>query len=199
MKNFSLTLQSANEISSYIAEDHLCSHELEIINEMLVAIENSDTKSLEYFNQFGETLRHIHMNVHAHREGLKFGFTEIAFDRYGWLKRPCFLETEKLAFGVTAGYNQPSSLTIGMGPNGKWTYSLNYSFGTAGGGWALSVFDKPYTCRSGALTAGLNDLKNRFTAVLGNIDTTNYKQPLITKTLADIAAYQHAQVQLSLF
>lgn len=199
MKNFSLTLLTENDLRSYIAESCLCRHERAIVNEILTAIVNGDDQLLQDFNRLGHSLRHIYMNVHAYRSGLKFGFDQIQFDQYGWLLRPTFLETENLVFGNKAHHGEYSSLCIGRGPNYQWAYGLQYCFGTAGGGRSLSFYDHPYNNRAEAITAGLIDLKNCFFKILGSTDTTNYKQSVITHTLAAIAAYQNAQVQLTLF
>ncbi len=199
MKKFSLTLQSEKEVLDNLQDHHLCAHEQAIVKEILTAIEKGDAQMLNHFNQFGHSLKHIYLNTYAYRNGLKFGFDEIIFDEYGWLKRAQFLETEDLVFGNKQHYGEHSTLTLGRGPNHKWTYGLFYSFGTAGGAWGLSVYQQPKSGRDEALAAGIADLKNRFTKVLGNNDTLNYKQPIITRTLADIAAFQNAQVQLTLF
>lgn len=199
MENFSLSRLSKNDIGSFMEENYLSAHEIEILNEIIAAIEKGDAPLLETFNQFGHSLRHIYMNVYAYRNAIRFGFDSICFDKYGWLLRPEFLEREELVFGDKTRYGQHSTLTIGSGPNRKWTYALHYSFGTAGGAWSLSVYGRVFTGRTDALNAGIADLKNRFSLVLGDPDTTNFSQPVIIRTLRDIAVYQNAQVQLSLF
>jgi hypothetical protein len=127
MENLLLNLQSKNEITTYIADNYLIRYEADIFNEMLNAIENGEQSQLDWFQSFGDSLRVIAMNVHAYRKGLQFGFTEIAFDKYGWFVRPQWMDAEQHAFGDTSRYGNHSTITIGHGPNGLWTYAMSYS------------------------------------------------------------------------
>ncbi|SDE64708.1 hypothetical protein SAMN05216464_10885 [Mucilaginibacter pineti] len=199
MESLVLNLQSKNQIKDYIVDNYLIRYEADIFNEMLSAIENGAQEHLDWFRSFGDSLRAIAMNLHAYRKGLEFGFTEIAFDKYGWFKRPQWLDTEEHAFGDTRRYGNHSTFTIGHGPNGLWTYAMSYSFGCAGGGYTLSVYDKKFNHRDQAFTAALNDLKMKMTSRVGSTDTTNDKQPIILATLRDIEKVKIAMVQLSLF
>jgi hypothetical protein len=199
MENLKLTLQSTNQIIEYRNHNHLVKYEYEILNELLDAIKVSDETLLNWFNTFGKSLRAITMNVHAYRMGLEFGFTEIAYDKYDWFKRPEFLDKEDLVFGDTSRYGNHSIIHLGRGANQIWTYALNYSFGCAGGSYALSVYGKQFKCREDALDFALNELKNMMTAKVGSTDTTNDKQPIIIATLRDIEKYKVSMVQLTLF
>jgi len=199
MERLPLNLESKNEIIAYRDEHHLVKYEYGIIDELLGAIDNADLEKLSWFGQFGDRIRSITMNVYAHRKGLEFGFTEIAFDEYGWLKRPEFLDKEDIKLGTSDRYGEYSLITLGRGENHTWTYALHYSFGTAGGGSALSVYDKQFKSCEDALTFSLNKLKDMMTDKIGNTDTNNYKQPIILATLREIAKVQINIVQLSLF
>jgi len=199
MESQVLNLRSKKKITDYIADNHLIRYEKDIFNELLIAIESNEQQNLDWFRSFGDSLRAIAMNLHAYRKGLEFGFTEIAFDQYGWFKRPQWLDTEEHAFGDTSRYGNHSTITIGHGPNGLWTYAMSYSFGCAGGGYALSVYDKKYNTRDETFTAALDDLKIKMTSRIGSTDTTNDKQPIILATLRDIEKAKIAMVQLTLF
>jgi hypothetical protein len=199
METFSLTLESRNEIIIYRDDNHLVKYEYGILEELISAIERGDMKTLVWFAGFGDRIRSITMNVHAYRKGLEFGFNEIAFDQYGWFKRPLFLDKEDLIFGNPHHYGEHSILHLGRGANHIWTYALNYNYGTAGGGSALSVYDKQFKSRDEALYTGLNVLKVMMTSKLGDKDITNFKQPVIISTLKDIAKAELNRVQLSLF
>lgn len=139
METLPLNLESKNEIITYRDEQHLVKYEHGIIDELLSAIDNTNLEKLSWFSKFGDRIRCITMNVHAYRKGLEFGFTEIAFDQYGWFKRPEFLDKEDIKLGTSDRYGEYSVITLGRGENHVWTYALHYSFGTAGGGSALSV------------------------------------------------------------
>jgi hypothetical protein len=199
MKTVLLDLQSKNQIVDYFDKNHLVHYESEILKEVLAAIEQNNTNQLEWFNQFGDSLRVVTINVYACRKQLEFGFSEIAFDQYGWFRRPEFLDKEDQVFGNPYYYSEHSTLTLGHGINDIWTYALDYNFGTAGGGYGLSVYGKQFKSREDAMTCGLNDLKSTMTAKIGNTDTSNYKQCIIMATLKDITKAPINMVQLSLF
>lgn len=198
MEKFALTLQSQPDIDERLA-GCLMPYEREILNEMAAAIRSGSLETLQWFAGFGDSLRAILMNVHAYRKGLEFGFTEIAFDQHGWFVRPRFLDYEVVKLGNIARYGEYSEIRIGRGLNGIWSFALSYSFGCAGGGSALSVYDPPFANREAALTTALTKLKVMFIGKIGAADTTNYKQEVILKTLKAIEEAQVGLVQLSLF
>jgi len=167
-------------------------YEREILDEIVAFIESGDAEALAWFAGFGDSFRQILMNVHEHRKALEFGFTEIAFNQYGWFSAPKFLEFEEIKL-------EQSSIRIGRGPNGIWAYALSLNYGTAGSSGPLSVFCKKYAGRDVALTAALLNVKTEMTKYLGNTDTTNYKQDVLKKTLKEVVALQIEQVQFSLF
>jgi len=198
MEKFELTLQSRPLIDAYL-KSRAMDYERELLNEMTAAIVSNDLKKISWFAGFGDSLRAILMNVHAYRKGLEFGFNDIAFDQYGWFVRPQFLDYQVVKLGNSDRYGEYSEIRIGRGINGIWSYALSYSFGCAGGGSALSVYDPKFPSRDAALTVALIKLKVMFTAKIGDKDTINYKQDVITKTLKAIAACEVSLVQLSLF
>lgn len=199
MENLILSFESKNVITDYINQCHLARHEKAILEEIMEAVNGCDHTKLEWFSQFGPSIRHIHMNVHAYRKGLEFGFTEIEFGKYNWFERPEFLDKEDIILGNPNHYAEHSIIHLGRGPAGIWTYALNYSYGLASGGSALSVYSKQFTNRQDALITGLTELKIMMTQAIGNKDTTNYKQPVILATLNDIRKAEINMVQLTLF
>lgn len=199
MENLILSLHSEKTISDYKKENHLIKYESGILDEILTAVKKNDSEQLSWFNLFGKSLRKIIMNVYAYRKQLEFGFTEISFDQYGWFSKPQFLDRENLIFGNPDRYAEHSTVHLGRGTNHVWTYSLNYSYGMAGGGSFLSVYDKQFKSRQDALTSGLDELKTMMSAKIGDSDTSNYNQAVINATLKDIIKFQVDQVQLSLF
>jgi hypothetical protein len=139
------------------------------------------------------------MNVHAYRKGLEFGFTEIAFDQYGWFLRPQFLYVEELIFGNEKRYGEHSTLKVGKGIGNIWTNALSYSFGIAGGGCGLSVYGRQFKSREAAVDAAILELKTMMTAKVGDSDRSNYNPQVIRGTLNAIAKYEVESVQLTLF
>jgi len=199
MESLVLNLQSKNQITDYIADNHFMPYEANIFKEMLKAIENSDQAQLDWFGSFGESFREITMNLNAFRKGLEFGFTDISFDKCGWFTRPVFLDREELTFGDTSRYGNHSLIYLGRGENHVWTYGMNYSFGVAGGCFGLSVYGKQFKSRHDAFNHALNELKTMMIKKIGSTDTTNDKQPVILATLRDIERAQISIVQLTLF
>jgi hypothetical protein len=199
MESLVLNLQSKNQITDYIADNHMVPYERGIFQEMIAAIEAKNQTQLDWFRSFGDSLRVITMNVYAYRKGLEFGFTKIRFDKYGWFTRPVFLDREELTFGDTNRYGNHSLIYLGRGENHVWTYGMNYSYGFAGGCFGLSVYGKQFKSRQDALNVALNQLKTMMTKKIGSTDTTNDKQPVILATLRDINNALLGMVQLSLF
>jgi len=192
MEKVALTLQSKSALDTYLAENRLMRYERELLAEIVAVIEKGDAEALTWFGGFGDSIRQILMNVNEYRAALEFGFTEIAFNQYGWFSAPKFLEFEEINI-------EQSSIRIGRGPNGHWAYALSCQYGTAGSSGPLSVFCKKYPNRGTVLFAALVDMKSRMTQYLGNTDTTNYKQDVLQKTIKAIAGYEVSMVQLTLF
>jgi len=199
MESLVLNLQSKNQISAYMKDNHMMAYERGIFQEMIAAIKAKDQIQLDWLRSFGDTFRTITMNVYAYRKSLEFGFTEISFDKYDWFTRPQFLEYEELTFGDTSRYDNHSLIYLGRGENHVWTYGMNYSYGVAGGCYGLSVYGKQFKSRQDALRFALNELKTMMTKKIGSTDTTNDKQPVILATLRDIEKTQIGIVQLTLF
>ncbi|MDT3402294.1 hypothetical protein [Mucilaginibacter terrae] len=192
MEKLALNLQSQPAIDSYVAGNHLMKYEKDLLSEILISVNAGDYVKMNWFNSFGDSLRQIIMNVYEHRKALEFGFTEIAFNQYGWFSSPKFIDREDIQL-------EQSEIRLGHGPNGLWAYALSCNYGTAGSSSPLCVFCKKYASRDAALTDALAEMKAQMTKYLGNADTTNYKQEILNKTLNAIAAMKNSRVQLSLF
>lgn len=194
-----MTLQSAAAIREYAGKSLLVKYERELIAALLPAIDNGDSETVAWFAGFGNSLSAILMNVHGYRKRPEFGFTEISFDKYGWFESPVFFDYEVIKLGNTARYGEYSEIRIGKGPNWVWSFALSYSFGCAGGGSALSVYDPHFNSRDAALNTALGKLKKLMTAKISDQDIANFKQDVISKTLKAISQYEIDMVQLSLF
>src|SRR3569833_2987243 len=108
MESLVLNLESKSEIIAYRDNNCHVQYEYGIIAELLDAIEHNDLETWNWFTMFGNSLRVIPMNVSAYRKALEFGFTEIAFDEYGWFKRPVWLEKEDISLGDISRYGNYS-------------------------------------------------------------------------------------------
>lgn len=199
METITVNFLTEASINDYMSTTNMVKYEVGILNEMLHLLKKNDSEKLDWFASFGDDIRHIIMNVHAYRRGLDFGFTEIEFDQYGWFVRPQFLDFEAIKLGDTKNYNSYSEIRIGRGPNHVWTYALSYSFGTAGSGCNISVYDRPYKDRETALNAALSELKDVMQAKVGNSERSNYNPQIIATTLKAVSEYKYKDSQMTLF
>lgn len=199
MEKLVLTVRSKDQIIAYRDNHSLIRYEPLILAEILAAAEAGNEELLSWFNGFGDCFRSIIMNVHAYRNGLEFGFTDISFDQYGWFTRPQFLEIEELVFGNEKRYGEHSTLKIGRGANTVWTNALSYSFGIAGGGSGLSVYGKQFGSREAPINEGILELKTMMNAKVGDSDHSNFNPQVIRGALNAIAKYEFETVQLVLF
>jgi len=200
MEITSNTLTTEN-IVSYSENNHQCAYEREILKEILQHCKQNDSEILEWFAQFGNDIRTIIFNVHTYRMGLRFGFSEIAFDTYGWFTRPTFLDLEELRFGLidTDRFGNYSTITLGRGINDVWTFGISVSYGTAGSSSGICVYSKCFSSREDALSSSTDQLKMMMQNKLRDKDTTNYNQKVITATLKDLEKLKVSKIQLSLF
>lgn len=196
-----VNLLTKETLTYHVDNYNLMGYERLLIEEISGAVYREDNASIEWFVQFGNTLRKILFNVHAYRMGLKFGFDNIEFDEYDWLKRPTFLNIEQLHFGLPDEnrYGNYSTITLGHGPNQVWTYGMSASYGTAGSSSGICVYDQPFANREEALKDATAKLKKMMLAKVGDKDTTNYNQKIIAATLKDIDKLEICSVQLTLF
>jgi hypothetical protein len=112
-----------------------------IAEEYSRALEADNQSVIEKFESFGSTPYHIVRNyIHFERASSIYGFTNVAFDDYGWLVRAKFSDCETFNFGcgVKSSVVGSNSITIGRGPNGKWTYGISL---------AVSLSGQCYDCR----------------------------------------------------
>jgi hypothetical protein len=196
-----VSLLRKETLNYHVKNYNLIGYERLLIEEISSAVDRRDSASIECFVQFGNTLRKILFNVHAYRMGLRFGFDNMEFDEYEWLKRPSFQDMEELLFGLPdkSRYGTYSAITLGHGPNQIWTYGLSCSYGTAGSSSGICVYNQSFTTREQALNDATAKLKNMMLTKVGDKDTTNYNQKIITATLKDIDRLEISSVQLTLF
>ena len=133
--------------------------------------------------------------------GLRFGFDNIEFDEYGWLRRTTFQGIEELLFGLQdkSRYGNYSTITLGHGPNQIWTYGLSCSYGTGGSSSGICVYDQTFANKEEAHKNATAKLKKMMLNKVGDKDTTNYNQKIISATLKDIDKLEISSVQLALF
>ncbi|WP_231424683.1 hypothetical protein [Pedobacter sp. Leaf250] len=196
-----VSLLTKDTLTYHVENHNLIGYERLLVAEISSAIDQKDSASIEWFVQFGNTLTKILFNVHAYRMGLRFGFDNIEFDEYDWLRRPSFQDMEELLFGLPdkSRYGTYSAITLGHGPNQIWTYGLSCSHGTAGSSSGICLYDQTFANREEALKDATAKLKNMMLDKVGDKDTTNYNPKIIAATLKDIDKLEISSVQLTLF
>lgn len=196
-----VSLLTEETLTYHVENYNLIGYEKLLVEEISAAVVREDNAAIEWFAQFGDTLRKILFNVHAYRMGLRFGFDNIEFDEYDWLRRPTFQDIEELLFGLPdkGRYGNYSTITLGYGPNQIWTYGLSCSYGTAGSSSGICVYDQTFANREEALKDATAKLKRMMLTKVGDKDTTNYNQKIIAATLKDIDKLEISSVQLTLF
>lgn len=124
----------------------------------LNALRRNDRAIIKEYESFGDSPRQLLMNKREYERHLLFGFTKKAFNEYGWLERPDFLEREEIKFPHRDGWAISNYITLGKGLNGKWTYGMSYSYSTGGAGYGLGVWGKIFDNRKDCLTSALNEM-----------------------------------------
>jgi hypothetical protein len=111
---------------------------------------------IDDYESFGDTPRQIIENKAHYERGLAvYGVTEKRFDEHGWLARYAFTDCETVAFEVEGHATGRNSITIGRGPNGKWTYGMDLAASKSGSCSGLSVYGSPFASRNGCLKNAL--------------------------------------------
>lgn len=134
--------------------------ELAVAERYIEALKTDNRAAIEEFESLGGYPRQMLENkAHFARAFSAFGFTGAIVNEYGWAAQETFLDCETFAFGCAIKGNMGSNnVTIGRGPNGKWTYGLHLSAPKSGRYSGLSVFDVPYDSRRECLRHGLEEV-----------------------------------------
>lgn len=169
------------------------------------AIRVRDTETLDFFAKFGSDVRHQVMNANTYNHGLLFGFKAFTFDEHGWLQHQEWNKEEVIEFRTPKDKAISNEIRLAEGLNRKWTYSISYHFGGAGGGSNPSVFDRPYSTREEALAHAIEKFIGEFEHAFKRNeefpDPTNFKIPYmraVLKLIEDLKRKTHSY-QTSLF
>jgi len=149
---------SAYEKLQQIQDINFCRVERHNVAVYLNALRRNNRAIIEEYESFGDSPRQLLMNKREYEKHLLFGFTQKAFNEYGWLERPDFLEREEIQFPHRDGWTVSNHITLGKGLNGKWTYGMSYSYSTGGAGYGLGVWGKIFDNRKDCLTSALNEM-----------------------------------------
>lgn len=124
----------------------------------LKALWLKDLKTIEEYESFGENPHHFFMNKRTYERQLLFGYKEKSFDKYSWLETPKFNNYEELFFSPKKESTGSNRVSIGQGLNGKWSFSVSYSTGAAGGSSRCDIWGEIVDSRETAIIQGLTEL-----------------------------------------
>lgn len=168
--------------------------------EYLWAVYRNKTETIAKYEAFGKHIRQIMYNMHCYKRGLLFGFKERGFNEHGWIEKVKWLNYEEIRLDDKESGFLSNGVRIGMGLNGKWAFSINYSFGASGGSGPLCEFSEIEESRALAIETGLLLLQEKHTNALTKTDDScNYNASLIKKILAKIKdklSYKNEQLTL---
>jgi hypothetical protein len=156
-----MTMMNYKELSNEdkiatIAECNFWSRELAAIEQYIVVLKTNDSTAIADFEALGDHPRRIAENWHHFtRASTVYGFTYVTFNQYGRVECEGFMDCETFYFDCRTKGVSENSLTIGRGPNGKWTLGYSLAASRTGCGSGLSVFSAPHNSRRECLRHGL--------------------------------------------
>jgi hypothetical protein len=146
----------------------------------LKALWLNDTKIITEYESFGDRPNQFLMNKTTYDRQLLFGYSEKVFDKYGWFVTPKFNNYEELIFTTKNEKIGSNKVSIGEGLNGKWSFSISYSTGAAGGSSRCDIWGEIVENKETAIIKGLTQLittHNRQREMLYKKDSCgNYKE-----------------------
>jgi hypothetical protein len=150
-------LSKAEKIE-HIREMNFCRAERRDAAVYLNALRTDNRAIIEEYESFGDRPHQFFLNKRTYDAGLRFGFTDRRFNKYGWLVNADFTAKERIEFTPKDRPVASNHLTIGQGANGKWSYGASYSTGAAGCGYGLGVWGKVFDTRKECLKAALQEI-----------------------------------------
>lgn len=162
-----MLLKFETQLNESLKGSHFSKKEREIITDMKDALNKNDVKRVNDYLKLNTAtdeicIHKIIRNTNSFNTGLNFGFVDLIFDEYGWLKNEKWENRTSIEFNFKKAIINWNKIEIAKGQNDKWTYGLYFSTSTyAGGCFGLSKFDTPYESYEEALEKALDDLFDR--------------------------------------
>jgi hypothetical protein len=97
-------------------------------------------------------------NKRNYERQLLFGFTDLKFDKNGWIETPKLLDYEIIEFKIKEQSISGNTVSFGRGLNGKWSYGITYSTGNSGGAASASIWSIIVDSKEEAIIQGLEEL-----------------------------------------
>ena len=195
---------SASEKIEQLLEYRACKEERQYVALYLSALRDNDLQTVEEFESFGNSTRHIIMNRRAYDRGQLFGFIQKTMNESGWLDNARFRNVERIEFIDCKAWAALNYITIGEGANGKWSYGASYSTGGSGGGYGLGIWGEIFNNRKECLKVALQEILNRHTRQRERLkdDPTNFNPTLSNTVVKQVQTMLQETIvakQLTLF
>lgn len=173
----------------------------ELQEQYWIALRSLDIEKILWFQNFGRSVRQQIMNISAYQNGLTFGFHDVIFGKYGWLKNDLWKSKEEIEFRIKEDTELGvcNAVRLGEGNNGKWAFGLSVLHGSYSyHGSPLTVFNKPYPSREICLDAAISVLKNE---LMKKIEVTTKRSDILymEKVINAINEFTGKQAQLNIF
>lgn len=154
------------------------------------ALLNKDAEELKFIRSMGDGVRARIMNIHALEGAKLFGYSNIAFDKHGWLEKEKWTHEEEIVFLPHDAKAKGNKIELAQGANGKWAWGYYYGFGTgAGGAGGASFFGDIFETREEAFKDALLFFHERFIQASKTDDSTNYNQKVVADMLKAIKTH----------
>jgi len=144
-----------------IQSSNWCRAERHAVAVYLNALRKNDIETLKEYERFGISFHKILSNKRTFDRAILFGIHDLEFDDCGWLKCGKLFGLRKIEFTTEKGSSRTNYIEIGHGNNGTWAYGINYSTGSAGGGYRCDIWSDLYNSEKEVIQAGLKELLRR--------------------------------------
>lgn len=184
-----------------ICETWHTNDEQEFVDIYLNALMTNDANRIAEMRNYctNETFEHGKMfyNMNYYREAKRYGFTKFTTNEIGWFDEGEWPHEEDVEIRVKGDKHFAGNyINLKMGPNGKWSYGVNRSYGVAGGGCHAGLFRTLRNSRHEALSAALQELQADHLKAVNYKDSANYKPAYIKLVLAKIESMLQELQQL---
>jgi hypothetical protein len=146
-----------------------------IVTEYLTAIRTLDYNTIHAFNAMGDRIHQSADNIRTIRQAKTLGFDTYQFNEYGWVEQYDFVKEEEVSLKVKGDNCYHNRFRVGQAPNGSWVYGYTITYGGAGEGSGLSIWNDTYPTKEACIIAVLQYFKAKFEKALTKNDSTNYK------------------------
>lgn len=178
-----------------ILEYNPCRIECNAVLRYLLTVRRDNAEQIAYFENFGNSVHQIILNVWTYARGLFF-YAAKHFDEYGWI-RGYLPIIERVELDIH------NTILIGQSIDGTYAVTVDWNTSGAGGGSHPSVWDDPISDYKTAVKQGIAKLEQRYAyAMEHSSNSTNYSASKILKLMAKLKEIKRLYLepkQLSLF